>query len=406
MRQVAVTGLGAVTPFGGDVAALAAALLDGSCAVGPLTRFAYAGRCALAAEVAGQVPVETARGTLGAATERRLSRPDRFALVAVEQALRDAGLDAPARARAGVFVGATVGGMAESEEAYRRRHTGEDRRWRLSRLLGTPLSTTAAAIAQAFGTHGPRATYSTACSSSALAIAEAAAAVRSGRADVALAVGTDALCRVTYAGFDALQALDPHGCRPFDRERGGLSLGEGAAALVLEDVELARARGARVIARVLGHASSSDAHHVTAPDPEGRGAQAALRGALAAASLSPDAVDYVNAHGTGTRQNDEMEVRVLRAVFGPRLSRLPVSSTKSQLGHCLGAAGAIEAAATILALDGEFLPPTPTLRAPDPAWEDLDLVPIAGRRQASEVAVTSSYGFGGHNVTLVLGRGA
>jgi 3-oxoacyl-[acyl-carrier-protein] synthase II len=289
---------------------------------------------------------------------------------------------------------------------YRRRHTGEDRRWRLSHLLGTPLSTTAAAIAQAFGTHGPRATYSTACSSSALAIAEAAVAVRSGRADVALAVGTDALCRVTYAGFDALQALDPHGCRPFDRERGGLSLGEGAAALVLEDVELARARGARVIARVLGHASSSDAHHVTAPDPEGRGAQAALRGALAAASLSPDAVDYVNAHGTGTRQNDEMEVRVLRAVFGPRLSRLPVSSTKSQLGHCLGAAGAIEAAATILALDGEFLPPTPTLRAPDPAWEDLDLVPVAGRRQASEVAVTSSYGFGGHNVTLVLGRGA
>ena len=212
--------------------------LDGRCGVGPLTRFAYAGRCALAAEVAGQVPVETARGTLGAATERRLSRPDRFALVAVEQALREAGLDAPARARAGVFVGATVGGMAESEEAYRRRHTGEDRRWRLSRLLGTPLSTTAAAIAQAFGTHGPRATYSTACSSSALAIAEAAAAVRSGRADVALAVGTDALCRVTYAGFDALQALDPHGCRPFDRERGGLSLGEGAAALVLEDVEL------------------------------------------------------------------------------------------------------------------------------------------------------------------------
>ena len=127
----------------------------------------------------------------------------------MEQALRQAGLDAPARARAGVFVGATIGGMAESEEAYRRRHTGEDRRWRLSRLLGTPLSTTAAAIAQAFGTHGPRATYSTACSSSALAIAEAAAAVRSGRADVALAVGTDALCRVTYAGFDALQALDP-----------------------------------------------------------------------------------------------------------------------------------------------------------------------------------------------------
>jgi 3-oxoacyl-[acyl-carrier-protein] synthase II len=403
VRQVAVTGLGAVTPFGGEVADLAAALLDGRCAVGPLTRFAYAGRCALAAEVAG--PVETPGGRLPAPTVRRLSRPDRFALVAAEQALAHAGLAAPALASAGVFVGATVGGMAESEEAYRRRHSGTDRRWRLSRLLGTPLSTTAAALAQAFGAHGPRATYSTACSSSALAIAEAASAVSSGRVSVALAAGTDALCRVTYAGFDALQALDPLGCRPFDRERGGLSLGEGAAALVLEDAEHARARGARIIARVLGHASSSDAHHVTAPDPEGRGVLAALHGALAAAALSPDAVDYVNAHGTGTRQNDEMEIRVLRAVFGRRLSRLPVSSTKSQVGHCLGAAGAIEAVVTILALDRGFLPPTATLRAPDPAWGDLDLVPVAGRRQAIEVAITSSYGFGGHNVTLVLGRG-
>ena len=405
MRQVAVTGLGAVTALGGDVAALAAALVDGRCAVGPLTRFAYTGRCALAAEVADPAPRASACDALPRPTERRLSRPDRFALVAVEQALRQAGLDAPALGTAALFVGATVGGMAESEEAYRDRHTGADRRWRLSRLLGTPLSTTAAAIAQAFGVHGARATFSTACSSSALAIAEAAVAVRSGRADVALAVGTDALCRVTYAGFDALQALDPRGCRPFDRDRGGLSLGEGAAALVLEDEARARARGARIVARVLGHASSSDAHHVTAPDPEGRGALAALRGALAAAALSPDAVDYVNAHGTGTRHNDEMEVRVMRTVFGARLPRLPVSSTKAQLGHCLGAAGAIEAVATVLALEGGFLPPTATLRVPDPAWCDLDLVPVAGRHHASEVAVTSSYGFGGHNVSLVFGRG-
>jgi 3-oxoacyl-[acyl-carrier-protein] synthase II len=405
VRQVAVTGLGAITALGGDVAAFAAALADGRCGVGPLTRFAYAGRCALAAEVADPDPRASACGALPRATERRLSRPDRLALVAVEEALQQAGLDAPGLRTAALFVGATVGGMAESEEAYRRRKSGEDRRWRISRLLGTPLSTTAAAIAQVFELHGPRATFSTACSSSALAVAEAAAAVRSGRTDLALAVGTDALCRVTYAGFDALQALDPRGCRPFDRDRGGLSLGEGAAALVLEDAARARARGARIVARVLGHASSSDAHHVTAPDPEGRGALAALRGALASAALSPDAVDYVNAHGTGTRHNDEMEVRVMRTVFGTRLPRLPISSTKAQLGHCLGAAGAIEAVATVLALDGGFLPPTATLRVPDPAWSDLDLVPVAGRRQQSEVAVTSSYGFGGHNVTLVLGRG-
>jgi len=401
-----VTGLGAVTALGGNVGALLAGLTDGRCGVAPLTRFAHAGRCGLAAEVPELAPAPAALGALPLATARRLSRPDRLALAAAEQALRQADLDAAGIAAAGLMVGATVGGMGETEEAYRRRRTSEDARWQLSRLLGTPLSTTSAAVAQAFGICGPRATYSIACSSSAFAIAEGAAAVASGRAEVVIALGTDALCRLTYAGFDALQALDPEGCRPFDRDRGGLSLGEGAAALVLENAARARARGARILARVLGHATTSDAHHVTAPDPDGRGALAALRGALASAGLPPEAVDYVNAHGTGTRQNDDMEVRVLRAVFGRRLPRLPVSSTKAQVGHCLGAAGAIEAVATVLALDCSLLPPTATLRAPDPAWSDLDLVPTAGRRQPIEVAVTSSYGFGGHNVTLVLGRDA
>lgn len=400
-----MTGLGAVTALGGDVAALAAGLADGRCGVGPLTRFAHGGRCRLAAEVPELAPAAAAIGALPPATARRLSRPDRLALAAVEQAIRQAGIDPSLRAAAGLFVGATVGGMGESEEAYRRRRAGADRRWRLSRLLGTPLSTSAAAIAQAFGLHGPRTTYSTACSSSALAIGEAATAVASGRVGTALAVGTDALCRITYAGFDALGALDPRGCRPFDRDRGGLSLGEGAAALVLEDAERARARGVRILARVLGHATTSDAHHVTAPDPEARGALAALRGALAAARVPPEAVDYVNAHGTGTRHNDDMEVHVLREVFGAHLARMPVSSTKAQLGHCLGAAGAVEAVVTVLALDTSLLPPTATLATPDPAWCDLDLVPTPGRRAPLAVALTSSYGFGGHNVTLVFGRG-
>jgi 3-oxoacyl-[acyl-carrier-protein] synthase II len=173
---------------------------------------------------------------------------------------------------------------------------------------------------------------------------------------------------------------------------------------VLEDAERATARGARIIARLLGHATTSDAHHVTTPDPKGQGALRAVQGALAAAGLPPEAVDYVNAHGTGTRQNDDVEVRVLRTVFGHRLGRLPVSSSKAQLGHCLGAAGAIEAVVTVLALDTSLVPPTATLRNPDPAWSDLDLVPRAGRRAALGVALTSSYGFGGHNVTLVFGR--
>ena len=401
-RSVAVTGLGAVTALGGDLAALLAGIGEGRCGIGPLTRFAHRGRCAIAAQVPESVEL-TAR-LLPPATARRLSRGDRFALAVAREACRGAGLEHSERATTALYVGATTGGMAETEEAFRRRRAGEDRRWRLSRLLGTPLSTSAAVVSQALGIFGPRATFSTACSSSALAVAQAAEAIRRGGAPVALVIGTDALCRLTYAGFDALQALDPVPCRPFDRDRRGLSLGEGAAALVLEDLEHARARGARPRALVLGHATTADAHHVTAPHPEGRGALAALRAALAAAGVAPETVDYINAHGSGTPQNDTVEIGALRGVFGRRLPAIPVSSTKSQVGHCLGAAGAIEAVATVLALEEGLLPPTVNLDHPDPAWADLDLVPAAGRRAALAVAVTSSHGFGGHNVTLVLER--
>ncbi len=401
---IAITGLGAVTALGADVRALAGAVAEGRSGIGPLTLFAHAGRAANPAEVpaaacVGEVP-------LPAATARRLSRPDRFALAAAAEACRAAGLDAALRRDAGVWVGATVGGMFETEAAYARRRRGDDARFRLSRLVGTPLSSAAAVVGQALGLYGPRETASTACSSSALAIALAADAVRRGDVRVAVAIGTDGLCRLTYAGFDALQALDPEPCRPFDRDRRGLSLGEGAGALVLEPLDQARARGVRPRAILLGHASTSDAHHVTAPHPEGAGARAALTRALDAAGVRPAFVDYVNAHGSGTRQNDAVEVAALRAVFGERLARVPVSSSKAQLGHCLGAAGALEAIVTVLALDDGILPPTANLRSPDPAWADLDLVPTPGRRARLDVAVTSSYGFGGHNVSLVLARGA
>jgi 3-oxoacyl-[acyl-carrier-protein] synthase II len=385
-----------VSALGGDVPALAAGLIDGRCGIGPLTLFVHNGRCATAA----QVPELIGSG----APRRRLSRPDRFALAAATEACRNAGLEPAIRGSAGLYVGATTGGMFETEEVYRRRRAGQDRRFRVSRLLGTPLGTAASVLAQEIGLFGPQATVSTACSSSALAIAMAAEAIRRGETAVAVAVGTDALCRLTYAGFDALQALDPDRCRPFDRARRGLSLGEGAGALVLEAADHARARGARARAVLLGWGTATDANHVTAPHPEGAGALAALGGALRSSGLPPDAIDYVNAHGTGTPQNDAVEVAVLRATLGARLARVPVSSTKSQIGHCLGAAGAIEAVATVLALSEGILPPTVSLREPDPAWTDLDLVPTAGRRARLGVAVTSSYGFGGHNVSLVLGR--
>jgi 3-oxoacyl-[acyl-carrier-protein] synthase II len=397
-----ITGLGAVSALGADVPALLAGLADGRCGIGPLTLFAHKARCQRAAQV--PEAVGSAFASLRPSTVRRLARPDRFALVAAFEAVRRAGVEPALCRRAALYVGATTGGMFETEEAYRRRQSGEHARFRLSRMIGTPLPNAAAAVSQALGLRGPQMTLSTACSSSALAVAMAAEAIARGDVPIALALGTDGLCRLTYAGFDALQALDPERCRPFDRERRGLSLGEGAAALVLEDAEHARARGARVHAVVLGHATATDAHHVTAPHPEGAGALAALRSALASARVEPGAVDYVNAHGTGTVQNDAVEVAVLRAVFGERLARIPVSSSKSQLGHCLGAAGALEAVVTVLALEESLLPPTAGLRTPDPAWADLDLVPLHGRRVPLGVAVSSSYGFGGHNVTLVLAR--
>lgn len=315
-----------------------------------------------------------------------------------------AGLDPADRAGAALVVGITTAGMFETEEAYRRWRAGVDPRLRLSRWLGMPLSTAGVVVAQTLGIFGPRATVSTACSSGALAIATAAGMVARGEAPVAVALGVDTLCRLTYAGFDALQALDVEPCRPFDVTRRGLSLGEGAAAVVVEPVERARARGARVQALLLGAGVSADAHHVTAPHPEGRGALAAFRLALEAAGISADAVDYVNAHGSGTTHNDEVEVRTLRAVMGARLPRVPVSSTKSQIGHCLAAAGAIEAVASITALTEGIVPATVGLGASEAAWSDLDFVPEAGRRAPLGVVASSSYGFGGHNVTLLLAR--
>jgi 3-oxoacyl-[acyl-carrier-protein] synthase II len=398
---IAITGLGALSALGRDTAELTAGLRAGRDGIGPLTLFAHQGRCATAAE-ATHVPDGPC--DLPRATVRRLSRPDRLAIAAASQAVAQAGLAAGERAAAAVLVGATTGGMLETEEAYRRWRAGGTRRLRASRVLGTSLASSGVAIAQALGLFGPQETMATACSSSALAIARAGDLVRRGVVPAAVAVGTDALCRLTFAGFDALQALDPERCRPFDRHRRGLTLGEGAAALVLEDAEHARARGAGIHALLLGWGTATDAHHPTAPRPDGHSAKAALHAALGMAGLPAEAVDYVNAHGTGTPQNDVVEMGVLRAVLGGRLARIPVSSSKSQLGHTLGAAGALEAVVSVLALRHGILPPTIGLREPDEAWADVDLVTEPGRRAPLGTAISSSYGFGGHNVTLVLGR--
>ena len=218
---------------------------------------------------------------------------------------------------------------------------------------------------------------------------------------MALAGGVDALTRICFMGFNALKLLDPEPCRPFDRDRRGMSVGEGAAFVVLERADRARARGARIWAELAGHGVTTDAYHVTAPHPEGEGMARAMRAALAAAGVGPGAVGYVNAHGTATLQNDRIEARAIRAVFGE--GRLLVSSTKSMIGHTMAAAGALEAVATVLALVRELIPPTANLRVPDPAVA-FDCVPRVAREAAVELAISNSFGFGGQNVTLCFRR--
>jgi 3-oxoacyl-[acyl-carrier-protein] synthase II len=387
-----------VCALGADVAALRQGVREGWSGIGRLTRFSYVGRSDRAAEVACEHADDPGCGA------ERLSHADRLARAAAREAVRAAGIDDGGLEAAMLFVGSTTGGMRVTEEHYLARARGAESRYRLSRLLSTPLSTPTDVVARDLGIGGARRTVATACSSSALAIGLAAEAIRIGRTPIAIVVGTDQLCRLTYAGFDALQALDAEPCRPFDRSRRGLTLGEGAGALVLEDEAHARARGARPAVLLAGWGTTSDGHHPTAPHPDGAGAIRALGVALADAGRTADDVDYVNAHGSATPQNDVVEMRALRAVLGRRLSAVPVSSTKSQIGHCLGAAGALEAVTTVVALEDGLLPPTLRISDPDPEWADVDVVRDAGRTAALACGLSASYGFGGHNVVLCFAR--
>ncbi|MGH7818645.1 MAG: beta-ketoacyl-[acyl-carrier-protein] synthase family protein, partial [Candidatus Binatia bacterium] len=333
MRRVVITGIGSVNGFGGGVPLFLDALREGRCAIGEMTLFPTVGfRCHRAAVA----PLPDVSSFVRPALERRLSRSDRLALFAAREAWERSGLGAGkiARERIAVVVGGTTGGMLEAEEAFRRRRSGEIARMPARHLVSMPVHSTADVLAASFACAGPRLTVATACSSSANSLGLAADLIQAGRADAALAGGTDAHCKMTYAGFNALQSLDPDTCKPFDRRRAGLSLGEGAAMFVLEEAGHARRRGAELLAELAGYGTSADAHHMTAPDPEGRGAVLAMRRALAEAGVGADAVDYVNAHGTGTPHNDVAEGQAIARVL-PRT--VPVSSTKGMTGHTLGA---------------------------------------------------------------------
>jgi 3-oxoacyl-[acyl-carrier-protein] synthase II len=398
MQRIAITGLGSINALGTGVEAFAQGLQAGTCGIGELFLFPSAGyRTSRAAEVRSLAPPVW----LSRNVAQRASRSALLALIAAGEAWQTARLNGTDASGTGVVMGTTTGGMATGEELFRAALQGETGRRRLVGWSETPVSVPADDVANVFACYGPRLTVSTACSSGANALGIAADWIRRGRAEVVVCGGTDSLCRMTYTGFNALQALDREPCRPFDKHRAGLTLGEGAAVFIFEGWERARRRGARIFGEFVSYGVSADAHHLTQPRPDGNGAVLATQRALREGGVAIEEIDYINAHGTGTPLNDVVETRAIKTVFGARAYRIPVTSTKSMVGHCLGAAGAIEALASLLAIRHGFVPPTATLEEPDPEC-DLDYVPKASRSQLLRTVLSNSYGFGGNNTSLIV----
>jgi 3-oxoacyl-[acyl-carrier-protein] synthase II len=400
MREAWITGIGLVTALGPDRETSWGRLVAGESGIGPLTLFDPAG---YRTRIAAQVDDASLRlPPLARALERHTSRASRFALAAAAEALTDAGLQTGQPHAWALVLGGGTAGLFEAEGFVARRLRGGPRVRGLGELVEVPQDAPSDRVAQLFGLTGPRITVTTACSSSTLVVGLAAELVAEGEVPVALAGGSDALCRLTYAGFNSLRAVDPEPAKPFDRRRKGLSLGEGAGLLVVEDAEHARRRGAAPYARVLGYGVTNDAFHMTQPEPSGNAWERTVRAALADAGVTADDVDYINGHGTATEQNDAAECAAYRRVFGDRLAAVPVSSVKGALGHCLCAAGGLEAAVTALAIARGTLPPTAGFGEPDPACP-VDAVPGTGRDATPRVALSSSFAFGGNSGVLVLG---
>jgi 3-oxoacyl-[acyl-carrier-protein] synthase II len=408
VRHVAVTGIGIVSPLGNDAGAFFEALCAGRPGIVRLCA-PFCGR--LASPIGAAAEFDAARH-FDAARARMLDRVSQFALYAAAQAVGDAAgiFDGIDPARAGVFVGTGMGGAQATDDGYRTLYEEKSDRLKPFSVLLAMANAPAAWIALEHRLAGPSLTYSTACSSSAVAIGEAARRIAHGEADAMLAGGAEAPLNFgTLKAWEALRALAPEdgsgpgaSCRPFAKDRAGLVLGEGAAILALEDRERAAARGARIHAEIAGYGLATDHAHLTRPSAEGQAA--AMRLALEDAAIAAEEIGYVNAHGTGTAANDAVETAAIKQALGEHARRIPVSSTKSMHGHLLGAAGALELAAAILAMQRDVLPPTINLRVPDPEC-DLDYVAQGARRAGGIAAVLSnSFAFGGTNAALVARR--
>lgn len=400
--RVAVTGLGIITAVGESLSDFEKGIFNGQCGIGPVSLFDTTG---FVSQSAALVKKQNLEKGFAAREIKRISRCDLLGLIAAGEALTDSGLDLETceKSRMGVVLGGGAGGML-SWEQYRRGSWSGRKRLKPSLLLPFANCTLTDLVAVKYNLTGPRATISTACSSSATSIGYGFDLIRSGEQDIVVAGGSEALSELTFAGFNSIRAMDPEYCRPFDKNRKGLSLGEGAAVLMLENYERAESRGAKIYTEVLGYAINSDAYHMTSPDPEAMGMSRVMAAALDAAGIRADQVDYINAHGTATPINDPLETLAIKRVFEKTGTETPaVSSTKSMVGHCLGAAGAIEAIATILALKKQTVPPTVNLKESDPAC-DLDYVPNTSRKQRVRFALSNSFAFGGNNTTVVFGQ--
>ncbi|KRO93627.1 MAG: 3-oxoacyl-ACP synthase [cyanobacterium BACL30 MAG-120619-bin27] len=409
LQRVVVTGLGAITPIGNDVSSYWEGLSTARNGVAGITLFdASRHACRFAAEVKDFDP----SGWLELKESKRWDRFCQFGVIAAKQAVAHAGLtiDESNQHRVGTAIGSGVGGLLMMEtQAHVLKDRGPDRVSPFCVPMMIPnMATGLTAIA--LGAKGPSSAVATACAAGSNAIGDAYRLIQMGLADVMVAGGAEsAITPLGVAGFASAKALsfrndDPTtASRPFDAERNGFVIGEGAGVIVLESLEHARARGAQILAEVVGYGMTCDAHHITSPTPGGVGGAEAMRLALKDARLEPEAVDYVNAHGTSTQANDSNETSAIKSALGDRAYRIPVSSTKSMTGHLLGGSGGIEAVAAVLAIEHNLVPPTINYQNPDPAC-DLDVVPNQAREHTLNVVLSNSFGFGGHNVCLAFRR--
>jgi len=399
-RRVVITGAGIITSLGTGWAANAEGFRAGQTAIGPVTLFDVTRQ---RVKVAGEVrlPDPMPKTNLTRSQARRMDRAGKLLLLAAREALEQCQWSAPHNVP--LILGTTSGGMSLGEAFYRqiiqRPHST---RGQPTRVIHYQAQRQALDAVEAFSLGGPITIIANACASGANAIGHAWQVLRAGRAERVLTGGYEALCQLVFAGFDSLQALSPTVCRPFDAQRDGLAIGEGAGILALETLDHARARGARILGELAGYGSATDVHHLTQPHPEGSAALSSMQAACQTAGVCPSRVGYINAHGTGTPLNDSAEAAAINAWAGDHAARVNVSSTKGAIGHLLGAAGAVEAVACLMALNGQWLPPNANLRAPDPVCR-FPIVRTAQDREF-EYALSNSFGFGGANASLLFRR--